>query len=376
MKHHTMNIPISIIHNNLNMIDNNNNNMNHNPSLNTVMQQQVPLVPITWSGDMRPFSLVGHRDLVNGSLSCAASIPQPSGSLLLGLRLQPALSSSSYSDYLGVIWGIDASGAWAVWPSIQAVSGAPFLQGSLPLEAMGTPGSWHRYRMDVNGSLLSVWMDASPLLAAAQLSDAFPASGQGMIGTQAYGAYSAFDDFALHSSYAQCGQQQIAPGAPVSVVECSSEVGLHQGSLWRFDAAPNTRDSSQIALLSMPDLCISADMHHHSKDEDEKDEDTEETIQDWPLFLAACNASDPLQRFGWLFQGVAPDLEQLSLVFLDAPSAAFPPRCLAVPDPNANIGGPMVLSVCDPKSLYQAFWYDYAAKEIGNEATATCIGIC
>jgi len=47
---------------------------------NTVMQQMVPLRPVTWGGDIRPHSLIGHRDTFDASYYIDAYITEPAGS--------------------------------------------------------------------------------------------------------------------------------------------------------------------------------------------------------------------------------------------------------------------------------------------------------
>ncbi|MDP2436756.1 MAG: hypothetical protein Q8P67_13485 [archaeon] len=334
------------------------------PLFGVVMQQMVPLRPITWSGDMRPFSLIGHRDLRNGSLACDASIASPSGSVMFGIHMQPASFSGDYSAYRGIIWGVNASGHWGLYTSIKEVASLPLLSGSL---SAVSSGSWHRYRLDVNGTLVSVWVDGKPVISALSLKG-LPTSGHGMIGTQQYGDSSMFDNFVLHSEYQQCLSSPVS-GSPVSVVECSSEIPASPGSLWQFSAAPNSNVSSVVSLSSDPSLCLAVvPLADH--------------ILDWPLQLAPCNLSDPLQLFAWHFIGVSPDNEQPSWIYQPhSPSSPTPSlwsqvRCLDVPDPNANIGSPMTASICRPHRVYQSFWYDYPSQQIGNEGTATCMGVC
>lgn len=331
------------------------------PAHGIVMQQMVPLLPVTWSGDMRPFSLIGHRDGKNLSLTCEASIQQADSTVMFGVHMS-STTSGSYSDFDGVIWGVDTAGVWGLWSAIRAVgSGLTMTKGQLasPLAV----GSWHTYRLDVVGDRLSVWVDGQVVIADKDVSVGFPTSGHGMIGVQNYGDFTLYDNFQLYTDYTPC-TTSIAEGAPLSVVECSSEVGLQPGSLWQYEALPNV-NSGFITLRGQPDLCVTA-------------VPVDGQI-DWPLKLATCSTANENQLWSWYFQGVAPDNEQKSWIYL-ASAGINPPqwitaRCLTVINPSADIGSSMTASPC-VQSTFQAFWYDFAEGEIGNEATATCLGVC
>ena len=322
----------------------------NDPTHGTVMRQMVPLRPVTWGGDIRPHSLIGHRDGMNHSLVVDAYIEEPGASVLLGLRMQGTDDSS------GILWGIDTSSKWGLWSSVSAVTLPSPWSGSsaVPISA----GRWFTYRMDVNGTLLNVWINGIAVVSNLDVS-LFTASGHGLIGTFQYGQYTQFDNFQLYTSYKKCGKpiQTAAVGDAISVVECNSEVGLVPSSTWKFNAVPNAgKSNGTISLRGRPDLCIAAVQSA--------------TADPWWLQLASCNANDPLQSWSWTLDGIAPDSERVSFIFLPAFD-----RCLDIYQQRAHIGAAMDAWPCNAGGN-QAFFFDYDAGEVGNEGTATCLGLC
>lgn len=88
--------------------------------------------------------------------------------------------------------------------------------------------------------------------------------------------------------------------------------------------------------------------------------------------MATCNQTAENQLWSWAFNGIAPDNEQSSSMSVTINQQQY---CLTAPKRGTSIGAHMKVSWCTG-DLFQSFWYDYMAGEIGNEATATCIGIC
>ena len=314
-----------------------------------VMQQKVPMKPITWGKDIRPHSLIGHRDAKDQSLVVDASVTQPSTSVLVGVRMQGTDNS------VGILWGVVAAptNRFGLWASIESIDSAPILEGPNPVSI--NVGEWHTYRMDINGSVLNLWIDHVAVLSNYTVKG-MTQSGHGLIGTLKYGEYTQFDNFQLYSSYQTCGGTPLVAGAAVSVVECSSEVGVVNGSQWRFDAVPNSKQAKTISLISSPSLCLGA-VKGAEKDP-------------WWLQLVECDPSSDLQQWAWTFDGIAPDTERMSYIFLPAYQ-----RCIDITNTVPEIGARMNAWPCN-MARNQAFWADYDAGEIGNEATATCLGVC
>jgi hypothetical protein len=103
-----------------------------------VMQQMVPLRPVTWSGDILPHSLVGHRDTRDASLVIDGFIGEPGASVLLGVHMQGT------DDSNGIIFSLD-SGAnkWYIHSSIGAVSSPSSAVASGTPNVAVAPGQWH-----------------------------------------------------------------------------------------------------------------------------------------------------------------------------------------------------------------------------------------
>ena len=308
------------------------------------MRQKVPLKPVTWGGDIRPHSLIGHRDGKDSSLVFDAYIEEPGASVMLGLRMQGTDNSQ------GILFAIDTTSVWGVWGAISNVGGAPIASGTSPV-AVGA-GQWHSYRGDVNGTLLNVWIDGTPVIVNWDVvAHGLTTSGHALIGTKAYGEYTQFDNFELYTKYTVCGSGALAAGAPVGVVVCAAEVGVVPGSQWVFTAVPNVPGSnSTIALASNPSLCVSS------------------AGAGGALALAACNAADAAQLFIWSFDGIAPDGERSSAIINVGSGGALTAS-------SSDVGAQMAVA---PRRSHgsQAFFFDFTAGEIANEATSTCLGVC
>jgi galactosylceramidase len=317
----------------------------NDPAHGTIMRQKVPLKPVTWGGDIRPHSLIGHRDGKDSSLVFDAFIEEPGASVMLGLRMQGTDNSN------GILFAIDTTSVWGVWGSISAVGGAPIASGTSPVAVAA--GAWHSYRGDVNGTMLNVWIDGTPVISNWDVVvHGLTTSGHALIGTKNYGEYTQFDNFELYTRYTVCGGGALAAGAPVGVVVCAAEVGVVAGSQWVFTAVPNQPGSnSTIALASNPALCVAVGAQS-------------------ALVLAACNAADAAQLFTWTFDGIAPDGERGSYITNLGTGSV-----LTVANGVPDVGAQMVVA---PKSGHggQAFFFDFTAGEIANEATSTCLGVC
>jgi hypothetical protein len=317
------------------------------PAHGTVMQQMIPLRPITWGGDIRPHSLIGHRDGKDHSMVVDGYITEPNASVLLGLRMQGTDNSG------GIIFAIEDNGAWGVWSSITGVDGNPITSGNAPM-AIGA-GVWHTYRMDVNASALNVWVDGTPVITNQDVTG-LTMSGHAAIGAKKYGHFTQFDNFQLYTEYTQCGTTPLVAGAPVSVVECSAEVGPVPGSQWTW--TPNTPGgwTGTFALRANASLCLNAV--------------TNTTQNPWWLNLAVCDGGSPTQVWTWTFDGISPDGERKSQIALAASN-----RCIDVVNQEPEIGAQMDAWGCNG-GANQLFWFDHDQGEIGNEDTSTCVGVC
>jgi len=319
----------------------------NDPTHGTVMRQMIPLKPVTWGGDIRPHSLIGHRDTYNMSIVIDAFIEEPGASVLIGLRMQGTDNSN------GIIFSIDTTGAWFVHPNVQAVStnGAAVAAGTYA--AVGA-GAWHTYRADVNGSLYNVWIDGNAVITNLDtVSKGLTTTGHGAIGTKEYGHYTQYDNLQIYSAFQQCGLTPLVAGAPVSVVDCAAEVGPVPGSQWVWSAALGTWEG-QFSLKSNSSLCLTAGA-------------------DAMLVLAVCDSGNTNQIWAVNLDGIAPDGERKAALYLS--QGAGKGKCMDVVSALADIGLQMDAWSCNGAGN-QAFFYDFDQQEIANEATSTCVGVC
>lgn len=246
----------------------------NDPTHGIVMRQMIPMRPITWGGDIRPHSLIGHRDGADHSLVVDAYIEEPGASVMLGVRMQGTDNSG------GIIFGIDTTSVWGIWNNIQGVSNKPSVSGTSPVPIAA--GTWHTYRVDINGTTLNVWIDGTPVITAMDVSG-YTGTGHALIGTLEYAHYTQFDNFQLYTSYAQCGTGALVVGAPISVVDCSAEVGPRPGSQWTFNPFTPNGWTGTYSLRSNSSLCIQAISNS--------------TGNPWWLQLANCDINNPNQAW-------------------------------------------------------------------------------
>jgi galactosylceramidase len=302
------------------------------PAHGTVMQQMVPLRPVTWGGDIRPHSLIGHRDTFDASFNIDAYITEPAGSILLGVHMAGTDNSA------GTLLLVNASGAWGVYKQISDVNGAgkALATGQAPM-AIGA-GAWHTLRFDVNDTVINVWVDGAPLIVSWNASaNGLGASGHFLMGTGEYGHFTQFDNVALYSTFRGCpGSAVPAAGSPVVLSSCLGEVGAHPNTAWTHNAAPGQWNGT-MALTANPSLCLTS-----------APQDAAGTS--W-LVLAACDATDPKQIWTWKFEGIAPDRERASQI---SNSVGCIDQYLQLSD----IGMPVDAYSCNGQTN-QAFFYDW-----------------
>eukprot|EP01116_Phalansterium_solitarium_P024319 TRINITY_DN8883_c0_g1_i1.p1 TRINITY_DN8883_c0_g1~~TRINITY_DN8883_c0_g1_i1.p1 ORF type:complete len:826 (+),score=339.12 TRINITY_DN8883_c0_g1_i1:203-2680(+) len=311
------------------------------PKHGNVMRQMVPTRPVTWGGDIRPHSLLGSRDTVNASFSTDAYIEEPGAGLILGVRMQGTDDSS------GIIWAIDSDGNWNITTSIIAVDqpGLAIASGTTPVP-IGA-GVWHTYRFDVNGTKANGWIDGQYAFAQLDISK-FDTSGHVAMGTIEYGQYTQFDNLVFYSTQTVCGGTPPVAGAPISIVQCSSEVGPKPGS--SFDFIPSASDAKTGAFRLRANASLCVGMESASRGQPA-----------W-LQLSVCNAADVNQQWTLNYQ----QLYQSSIV--NTPSG----RCLDVYNQNPEIGAAADAWPCNG----QQFVYDYDPGEIVSIPDSICLGVC
>lgn len=334
------------------------------PAHGVILAMRTPLIPVPSGGDLNPHSLIGALDTVNMSLSIDAQVPAGGGALLIGVRAQHNnYDTAAPNTAIGALLEIAVanasagSGEFSLWASAgAAVNGtAPLLRGPAPGVLAG---AWHSYRLDANGSAMRAWLDGTPLFppfeAAAGL---IPPNGHALLGAPGWGNESglpAFDNLRLYSSFSACGADplSIVPGAPVSVVQCSSEAGVAAGAVWTFNASayPPAASPGRLSLLSAPGLCLAAGAGGAA-------------------VLAPCDAGDAAQA--WRFTFVNALNSRLASVAsglcLDNSATGDPAR--------AVIGTALSLVPCRGGDA-QSFHFDTASGQLVSVPSSTCAGVC
>lgn len=296
------------------------------PAHGVVMRQMVPLVPIAWGGDNRPHTIIGSRDLVDTSFSVDVRLTEPNGSVTLGARLGcPAATKCEYGDYYGALFSFDVAGHWNLTGSTAGVQRSPAQASG----ALGSPlgvGAWHRFRLDVNGTRASVWVDNMPVPGAQGLNVAFAgSSGFAALGTVQFGHFTEFDNVALYSTATACSAAWPEAGMAVKAVSCASEVGPRPGARFTFLplnqsectlGSPCNGVHGAFALVANASLslCIAVDKGGVGKE--------------WPLVLQPCVTGEPTQvfrqQYAHLYDSKIVHVESGRFVALPAPDVGSP----------------------------------------------------
>jgi hypothetical protein len=158
----------------------------------------------------------------------------------------------------------------------------------------------------------------------------------------------------LYSTFRKCpgSSAKPAPGSPVVMSNCISEVGPHPHTSWAWSAAPGAWNGS-FSLSSDPTLCLSS-----------ASPDASGTA--W-LVLDTCNPSDARQAWTWSFEGIAPDNERKSAIYNSV-------GCVDQYNQGSDIGSQLDAYKCNG-GTNQAFFFDFDEATISNEWSAVCLGV-
>lgn len=328
------------------------------------LRSVTPVIPIGWGGDVRPHTLLGHRDTVNVSLTADFLLEDANATALIGVRCSKLISTS------GLILSFNTT-AWALWGEI-GLKGRP--QASGAFSAPHAPGSWHTARVDVNGSSLRVWLDGTTLTPTPISVGGAGYGGHALFGAGDFGEFVQFDNVGLASTFTACpasGSAQPSAGSLLQVTQCSSEVGLQPGSAFDYSAA---RGGVGAISLKGSSLCIETSAPADSA-----------PSAPWPVSLVACDATAAGQAWQWVFDAVCPQNKRDSRIVNPASG-----RCLDMqagwdaglgdfPNEGASavVGSPITATPCaDKQSNSQNIFYDFAAREFANQGSVSCLGVC
>ena len=159
--------------------------------------------------------------------------------------------------------------------------------------------------------------------------------------------YTQFDNLQLYSSFRACpGAAVPAPGSPVVMSSCLSEVGPHANIMWDFNPSEPMGFNGTFSLKAQPSLCLAA-----------APADAQGTS--W-LVLATCAPGEASQVWQWDFEGIAPDNERKSQI-----KNVGSGGCIDQFGESSDIGEQLDAWACNG-GLNQAFWYDWDESAIGN----------
>jgi len=309
-----------------------------------IMRQMTPLRPITWGGDVRPHALIGNRDFVNVSYYHDVKLNADGEGALLGVR------GAGTDDTAAALWAFDATGRWNITALMSDVTAGvtPLASGTLPVAGFGV-GQWHTFRMDANGSLISGWVDGIPVFAGLDVSGRVGRSGHVVMGAVSYGQYPSFDNLAIFSTITRCGGSPLVAGAPISLVECATEVGPSASSTWDFTPLAAGSIVGTFSLRNVTGLCMAVVPQPAPQEA-------------WPVTLAPCNAGDANQQW-------AQNYTQLYQSTISNPASG---HCLDIFNAQPDIGTAIDAWPCHG----QSWFYDYLPGAIMDINSVTCLGVC
>ncbi len=260
------------------------------PAHGMVMQQMVPKVPIRWWTDTMPHSVIGDVSWEDTDFSIDFRCTQEGGSAMVGVRASlqgiDGPAGITAEDELPGLWfsiGCSASAApWQLAASVKAIAGSPFASGTV--QAPVPAGSWHRLRLQANGSSASGFLDASPVFSSLSLAGhGVPESGWAGFGVQQFGHHTQFDNLAVVSTSGRCSAAAKAAGSPVAIWPCSA---ASPGQVFSFSAIPGSEPWGLLSLQQPgpPELCVAVSPEKNQ-------------YGSHGVVVAACNASLPEQRW-------------------------------------------------------------------------------
>eukprot|EP00042_Codosiga_hollandica_P038562 m.314848 g.314848 ORF g.314848 m.314848 type:complete len:940 (+) comp55423_c0_seq3:52-2871(+) len=354
-----------------------------------VMRQVVPTLPICWSGDFAPFSVIGDEKWGDTIVTVDVLI-ESTGAAFVGARCRTCCNPEGV--FLSV--NVDTQ-QWALTNSIAVTSSSSIYQsGSYTVKA----NTWYTLSLSVIGTTVNAWIGSDQVLNSFELP--YHGSGWAAIGSS-QGAdnsytFAQFDNFVVNASEIQCPVP--AAGAPLSVMWCGAP--NEANSEWLF------RDG-MIILKSNPSLCVAGTSIDYG-------------IMSAPATLALCNPNDSTQQFQFANSTSYPfttvtqnkfvlgvqngDSDPDSPVILIPTTGTFVRTCSAS-DPSQKIQftgtstasgqlqaeqnmcitgyctnftagcAPLALVPCDSNDPYQFFFFTSSNSSFQNQVTRLCMDL-
>jgi hypothetical protein len=232
-----------------------------------VMRQAVPSVPICWSGDFAPFTIIGDTQWSDTVVSAevliettgAAYVGARSGGCCVpgGLFLAVSVDSQKWS----LNYNIDVEN-----PSTALLSGAFTV----------TANTWYNLSLSVIDNTVNAWIGSDQVVngyTVGSISSGWAVLGSSVQAGKIY-TFAQFDNFQVVGERLQC--QTPAEGTPLTVINCGGLNGVN--SQWLLQ-------DGYIKLKSNPTLCATG---------------SSDASSTTPITLAACEAGNPTQLFEYV----------------------------------------------------------------------------
>ena len=112
------------------------------------MRQTTPTLPICWSGDYAPFSVIGDVSWSDAIVTVDVLI-ETTGAAFVGVQAGLCCLPN------GIFFSVNVDGTWALSNGIQVTDSSTFLQsGSYDIQ----PNTWYTLTLSVVGSIANAWI--------------------------------------------------------------------------------------------------------------------------------------------------------------------------------------------------------------------------
>jgi hypothetical protein len=161
----------------------------------------TPQWPVAWEHDIRPHTVLGDPTWMDVNFTLRVRLSGPADVAGVGVRCT-LMNQTGYQALMleiplpGLWLSLNATGGWAVWPSVAAFtnySAPPLAQGTLPGGATLPPGTWATVTLVASGGSLSATVDGAPVFTNLNVGS-LPATGWVGLATGDYGHFVDVDD--------------------------------------------------------------------------------------------------------------------------------------------------------------------------------------
>lgn len=169
------------------------------------LRMVTPAKPVSWESDFRPHTILGDPAWADVAFSVDVAVPVGgSATAVVGVRCS-LLNQTDYAalmseiSFPGLWWGVNATGGWAVWPSIASVLDHSRGSGRLATGALSPlppAGAFWTLTLTARGGALAGAVNGAPAFAGLDVS-ALPYTGWVGLATGSWGDAVEFDNVAV-----------------------------------------------------------------------------------------------------------------------------------------------------------------------------------